>query len=134
MFPTLEGIKKEAQNWAKTQGTEWTSPSGIRCVKHAVEINEETGEVYADAGAAGALPNMVHSIDGAIAARAITTFGAPLVTIHDSFGSSVADVCRVRRCVAEAYVWAVESFDNPFPMPTGGGFPLCWVLDSALVA
>ncbi len=134
LFPTLENIKQEAQRWAKEQGTEWSSPSGIRCVKHAIDINEETGEVYADAGAAGALPNLIHSIDGAIAARVITTFDGAVVTIHDSFGSSVATARSMRRCVAEAYVWAIENFEQPFALPTGGGFPIQWILDSALVA
>ena len=134
LFPTLELMKQEAQRWAKEQGTEWTSPSGMLCRKHDVCIDEETGEVYADAGAAGALPNLVHSIDGAIAAKVIATFGAACVTIHDSFGCGVAHVSRMRRCVAEAYVWAIEEFDTPFALPSSTGFPLCWILDSALVA
>ena len=134
MFPTLEGMKQGAQKWAKEMGTEWTSPSGMVCRKLAIGVNDETGEVFIDAGAAGALPNLIHSIDGAIAAKVITSFDGDVVTIHDSFGSNVATARRMRRCVAEAYVWAIETFDSPFAMPAAGGFPLSWILDSALVA
>ena len=135
LFPSLEGMKKAAQQWAKSNGsTSWVSPSGLQCVKRDITVDEESGEVYADAGAAGALPNLVHSIDGAIAAKAIATFGAPLVTIHDSFGSSVCDARRVRRCVAEAYIWAVDAFDSPFELPSVGQIDNALVLDSALVA
>ena len=135
LFPSLEGMKKAAQQWAKDNGsTSWVSPSGLRCVKRDIVVDEESGEVYADSGAAGALPNLIHSIDGAIAANAIATFGAPLVTIHDSFGASVADARRVRRCVAEAYITAVDAFDCPFELPTVGTIDLDLVLDSALVA
>lgn len=134
-FPALEGLKKSAQQWAKVNGgTEWVSPSGLKCIKRDITIDEESGEVYEETGYAGALPNLIHSVDGAIAAKAITTFGAPLVTIHDSFGSSVADARRVRRCVAEAYLWAVDTLDCPFDLPTVGQIDTALVLDSALVA
>ena len=134
-FPALEGLKKNAQQWAKTSGgTSWVSPSGLQCIKRDITIDEESGEVYEETGYAGALPNLIHSIDGAIAAKAIATFGAPLVTIHDSFGSSVADARRVRRCVAEAYIWAVDALDCPFDLPKVGSIDNALVLDSALVA
>jgi hypothetical protein len=134
LFPSLDTIKQASQGWAKTHGTEWTSPSGMACRKCDIALNEETGEIYADNGAAGALPNLIHSIDGAIASKVIATFGAPIVTIHDSFGVGVADARRVRRVVAEAYVWAVEAFDCPFALPVSGSLVLTDILDSALVA
>ena len=135
MFPGLEHLKRCAQKWAKQSGgTEWVSPSGLHCVKNDIGFDPETGRAYVEDGAAGALPNLVHSVDGAIAARVITTFDGNIVTIHDSFGAGVADARKVRRCVAEAYLWAVSEFDAPFQFDAGAPLDTDAILNSALVA
>ena len=65
-------------------------------------------------GAAGALPNLIHSLDACLVHMvnlARVGLGMPWADIHDSFGSTVGDVKRTVELVNDAFTQVHTEFD-----------------------
>lgn len=65
-------------------------------------------------GAAGALPNLIHSLDACLVHMvnlARVGLGMPWADIHDSFGSTIGDVKRTVELVNDAFVHVHTEFD-----------------------
>jgi DNA-directed RNA polymerase len=65
-------------------------------------------------GAAGALPNLIHSLDACLVHMvnlARIGLGMPWADIHDSFGSTVGDVKRTVELVNDAFTQVHTEFD-----------------------
>ena len=110
----------------------WTTPLGLFVELSPWKVTEDTTPVSfqsggirksmkvlalkADSmgGAAGALPNLIHSLDACLVHMVNLTrteLGMPWADIHDSFGSTIGDVKRTVELVNDAFVQTHIKFD-----------------------
>jgi len=114
------------------QTLSWTTPLGLFVELSPWKVMEDTTAVSFQSkgvrksmkvlalkpdsmgGAAGALPNLIHSLDACLVHLvnlARLQLGMPWADIHDSFGSTVGDVKRTVELVNDAFVQVHTEFD-----------------------
>lgn len=114
------------------QTLSWTTPLGLFVELSPWKVMEDTTAVSFQSkgvrksmkvlalkpdsmgGAAGALPNLIHSLDACLVHLvnlARIELGMPWADIHDSFGSTVGDVKRTVELVNDAFVQVHTEFD-----------------------
>ena len=131
-FPSIERfvtlVRESARAHFKDRGraAAWRGPSGMSCVPAKCEMDEEVDSyrVQATSGstrlsvslggnkvahqAAGAAPNLIHSMDAALVHFAIIAanddFGVAVAPIHDSFGTHMCDAERLAEIVRNQMV------------------------------
>ena len=101
----------ELSPWKVTEDTHTVSfqSGGVRKSMNVLSLKlDQMG------GAAGALPNLIHSLDACLVHMvnlARIELGMPWADIHDSFGSTIGDVKRTVELVNDAFVEVHTKFD-----------------------
>lgn len=88
----------------------WTTRDGFQATR--VMLADDDDGCTAD----GALPNIIHSLDGMVIRRVIATWGGVLGVVHDAFFTTVDRALELRECVREAYAWTHASYPIDFPL------------------
>jgi len=110
-WTTPLGLFIELSPWKVTEDTHTVSfqSGGIRKSMNVLSLRPDSM-----GGAAGALPNLIHSLDACLVHMvnlARIGLGMPWADIHDSFGSTVGDVKRTVDLVNDAFVQVHTEFD-----------------------
>ena len=96
----------------------WTTPDGFQ----ALRIISETEQIHKKVSAAGAMPNLIHSLDAAIVRYVILNWDGVLGVVHDAFFTTINDAMRLRQLVQESYK-EVHSNLKEYPVQTKGPLP-----------
>ena len=110
-WSTPLGLNIQLPNWKVSEDTtlvQYQSKSGRKSMK-VLKLNLDT-----QGGAAGALPNLMHSLDACLVHKVNLLRmerGLPWADIHDSFGSTIADVALIHELINEAFIWVHQNFD-----------------------
>lgn len=89
----------------------WTTPDGF-IAKRLITQDEQAKEAV---GAAGAMPNMVHSLDAAVVRYVIDNWDSTLGVVHDAFFTTPDKALDLKRVVQQGYI-AVHSQLSNFPI------------------
>lgn len=90
-----------------------------RMTKHSVRVE---GDISTRSMGATFLPNFVHSLDASVAHLAALNFHGPLVTVHDSFGTTSNRIAELKRAL-KSVVYSVfstsplQQFSSRVPIP-----------------
>ena len=96
----------------------WTTPDGFQAVRLISTTEQEANMV----GAAGAMPNLIHSLDAAIVRYVIIHWNKVLGVVHDAFFTTINDALELRELVKEAYRNVHENLGE-FPIQETGNLP-----------
>ena len=101
----------ELSPWKVTEDTHTVSfqSGGVRKSMNVLSLRPDSM-----GGAAGALPNLIHSLDACLVHMvnlARIELGMPWADIHDSFGSTIGDVKRTVELVNDAFVQVHTKFE-----------------------
>lgn len=141
----LEGFREIAKT--KTSEVRWTSPSGfpvLQLYRKSKKVRVETfvhgklvmQKVREKHGVdmrqmkEGLLPNFIHSLDAAIAHKVLCEWPVdrPIVTIHDSFGTTSNYLDDLRKVIKESVSWVFAQephlFFNDPPIQCVSGIPI----------
>ncbi len=91
----------------------WTTSDGFEACRFILDSELENEEV----GENGALPNIIHSLDGQIIREVRRTWDSGVLgVVHDAFFSTVIDALKLRECVQRAYATVHASYPADFPL------------------
>ena len=91
----------------------WTTPSGFQAHRQIMP-SEQAAESVSDAGA---MPNLIHSLDGCVVQYTIEQWDGVLGVVHDAFFTTIDRAEELRDCVRAAYGRVYENL---------GEFPVKW--------
>jgi len=89
----------------------WTAPDGF-IAKRLITEDEQAKQAV---GAAGAMPNLVHSLDAAVVRHVIHNWDGVLGVVHDAFFTTPDNALQLRQAVQNAYV-AIHSNLGDYPI------------------
>ena len=98
-------VRKGAANFT------WETPNGFMACKVLLEGDYENGNVTS----AGAMPNLIHSLDACVVQNVIATWDGVLGVVHDAFFTTVDRALELREAVRAAYA-GVHANLGPFPL------------------
>lgn len=96
----------------------WEAPDGFNIVRLITKDEQLTNKV----SAAGAMPNLIHSLDAAIIRYTIMNWPGVLGVVHDAFFSTVNDALEVRDIVRAGYHHVHANLGN-FPIKNTKDIP-----------
>jgi hypothetical protein len=96
----------------------WTTPDGFTALRIITEDEQEKNAV----SAAGAMPNLIHSLDAAIVRQTILSWNGDLGVVHDAFFTGINDALELREHVKNAYADVHTNLEN-FPIQAKGKLP-----------
>lgn len=116
-FPLIDTLKKICISFfgrcmnKDSSVFEWEAPDGFiaRRIITQKEQDEET------VGAAGAMPNLIHSLDAAIIRHTLLNWNGCIGVVHDAIFSRIVDALEIREVVRESYA-AIHGNLNNFPI------------------
>ena len=117
-FPCIRRLKQACSAYfdeCAEAGNEfrWTTPDGFEAIRvmlpHEVDTSDEC-TVH------GALPNIIHSLDGTTVRYTIRNFEGVIGVVHDAFFTTITASLRLRKCVQDAYVATHRSYPDGFPI------------------
>ena len=91
----------------------WVTPNGFQAHRQILP-SEQAAEAVSDAGA---MPNLIHSLDGCVVQYTIEQWDGVLGVVHDAFFTTIDRAEELRDCVRAAYG---RVYDNL------GEFPVTW--------
>lgn len=124
-FPTLRALRNRCiayfQECVKADPTRfvWTTPLGVDCVRFITPVEQETGGVKE----AGAMPNLIHSLDACVVHLTVLDWRGTLGVVHDAFFTTADRVGELRECVQRAYQRVHEDI-GAFPVGNHDREPL----------
>ena len=116
-FPTLKFLRNDCQEYfrecieADPSQFCWTTPLGGECVRMILPSEQAAGSV----GEAGAMPNLIHSLDACVVQYVIVNWDGVLGVVHDAFFTTCDQCGQLRDLVCEAYAY-VHSNLGQFPV------------------
>lgn len=99
----------------------WTSPNGFECHRDLLPGDYDKGVV----SGAGAMPNLVHSLDACVVQNVIAAWKGVIGVVHDAFFTTVDKALELRECVRQQYanvhanLGAYPIKSNAAPLPVG---------------
>lgn len=97
----------------------WVTPNGFECHRQILP-SEQAAESVTDAGA---MPNLIHSLDGCVVQYTIEMWDGVLGVVHDAFFTTIDRAQELRDCVREAYGRTHNNL---------GAFPISWNKETPL--
>jgi len=91
----------------------WQLADGFEAIRVRPAGERDTD---ADSSAAGALPNIIHSLDGMTVRYTIEAWDGVLGVVHDAFFTTVDKALQLRQVVREAYAKTHASYGASFPI------------------
>lgn len=106
-FPSIKRLRDACVSYYSHQMREsnhsllqWFAPDGFDCRRYITEDEQIKKSVKA----AGAMPNIVHSVDACIIRYVLNTFTGDVVgVVHDAFFTTINDAIKLRDVVKNAY-------------------------------
>lgn len=104
-FPTLKKLRNECMAYfqecldADPSQFVWTTPLGNECVRLITPTEQREGFVTE----AGAMPNLIHSLDACVVQLVCLHFDGVLGVVHDAFFTTCDRVDDLKQCVQTAY-------------------------------
>ena len=89
----------------------WVTPDEFVSLRLITQEEQENKMVTA----AGAMPNIIHSLDAAIVRYVILNWKGILGVVHDAFFSTINDALALRKVVQEGYTYIHSNLGN-FPI------------------
>lgn len=89
----------------------WYAPDGFIACRLITDIEQETNAV----SAAGAMPNLIHSLDAAVVRQVIHNWNDTLGVVHDAFFTHPSLALKLRTAVQQAY-HSIHSDLGQFPI------------------
>ena len=96
----------------------WTTPDGFQALRIITQTEQDANCV----GAAGAMPNLIHSLDAAIIRYVILNWHKTLGVVHDAFFTTINDALELREVVRRGYK-EIHSNLGEFPVNKPGPIP-----------
>ena len=96
----------------------WLTPDEFVALRLISQFEQDNNMV----GAAGAMPNMIHSLDDAVVRYVILNFSGVLGVVHDAFFTTINDALRLRTVVQNGYVHIHSNLDK-FPVNNNRAMP-----------
>ncbi|MGB1074457.1 MAG: DNA-directed RNA polymerase [Flavobacteriales bacterium] len=123
-FPVIRRLQNEAKayfNECAEAGTEfrWTMSDGFECIRVRLDASEESDD---HTSPDGALPNIIHSLDGQTVRMVIRRWAnrAALGVVHDAFFTTVDKARELRTVVQQAYADVHADYGVNFPIQRRG--------------
>lgn len=118
-FPVIRRLQTAAKEFfnecVEAGGGEfrWLLRDGFEAIRmlHAHELGTEL-----EATEHGALPNIIHSLDGMAVRRVIASWDGVLGVVHDAFFTTINESLRLRSCIRSAYGWCHAEYPASFPI------------------
>ena len=124
-FPVLKHLRAQCMSYfqecmdADPTQFVWTTPLGGQCVRYITPSEQAAGGV----SEAGAMPNLVHSIDACVVQQVVLDWDHVLGVVHDAFFTTADRVGQLKKCVRDAYR-KVHSDLGEFPVGRRKAAPL----------
>lgn len=97
----------------------WQTPDGFIALRLITEDEQAKNTV----GAAGAMPNLIHSLDAAVVRQVVLNWTSVLGVVHDAFFTTVDKALALQECVQQAYLTVHKNLGD-FPIKNQSGeFP-----------
>ena len=123
-FPSIQVLRTECIKYyvecinADPESFIWTTPDGFIAHRVITLDEQECNRV----GAAGAMPNLIHSLYAAIVRYVIRNWNRTLGVVHDAFFTTINDALELRELVREAYRY-IHTNLGEFPVKREGTLP-----------
>ena len=123
-FPSIKTLRKECIKWysacmhVDASKFVWLTPDEFVALRLISQVEQDNNMV----GAAGAMPNMIHSLDAAVVRYVILNFSGVLGVVHDAFFTNINDALKLRTIVQDGYVHIHSNLDK-FPINNNRAMP-----------
>jgi hypothetical protein len=124
-FPSIEFLRNMCVQYFSTcmnvdaSKFAWQTPDGFIALRLITEDEQAKNAV----GAAGAMPNLIHSLDAAVVRHVVLNWTGVLGVVHDAFFTTVDKAIALQKCVQQAYREVHKNLGN-FPIKAqSGDFP-----------
>lgn len=104
-FPVIEVLRNRCMSYFEDSVLEgaqpfvWTTPNGFECHRDLLPGDYDNGVVTS----AGAMPNMIHSLDACVVQNVIAVWNGVVGVVHDAFFTTVDKALELRECVRQQY-------------------------------
>ena len=124
-FPAIKHLRNSCQDYfreaieADPSQFCWTTPLGGECVRIILPSEQAAESV----SSAGAMPNLIHSLDACVVQYVIVNYSHVLGVVHDAFFTTCDKAEELRQVVREAYAH-VHADLGQFPVGNRDRTPL----------